>query len=76
MEAEGMDPDYERRLVELETKASYQEAALLDMSKTIIEQGASIARLEVTARALRDKLKEISGEGQMPLPENERPPHY
>jgi SlyX protein len=71
-----MTEDYERRLVELETKSSYQDAALLDMSKTIVDQGASIERLETTVRALRDKLKDLSGEGQLPLPENERPPHY
>jgi uncharacterized coiled-coil protein SlyX len=68
--------DCEPRLIELETKASFQEATLLDMSKLIIEQGARIDRLEATVRALRDKVKEVSGEAQLPLPENERPPHY
>jgi len=71
-----MNDDNERRLVELETKASFQEAALLDLSKLIIEQGARLDRLEATVRALRDKLKDVSGEGQSPLPEHERPPHY
>jgi SlyX protein len=71
-----MKDDYERRLVELETKSSFQEAALLDMSKLIVDQGARIEKLETTLRALREKLKDMSGEGQMPLPENERPPHY
>ena len=71
-----MNDDNERRLVELETKASFQEAALLDLSKLIIEQGARIEKLETTVRALRDKLKDVSGEGQLPLPEHERPPHY
>jgi SlyX protein len=71
-----MIDDCEGRLVELETKASFQEAALLDMSKLIVEQGARIEKLETTVRALRDKLKDVSGEGQSPLPENERPPHY
>jgi uncharacterized coiled-coil protein SlyX len=71
-----MKDEYEPRLVELETKASFQEAALLDMSKLVIDQNARIDRLEATVRALRDKLKDVSGEGQLPLPENERPPHY
>jgi SlyX protein len=71
-----MMEDSERRLVELETKASFQEAAIQDLSAMITEQNARIERLETTVRALRDKLKEVSGEGQLPLPENERPPHY
>jgi uncharacterized coiled-coil protein SlyX len=72
----GMTDDTESRLVELETKASFQEAALLDMSKILIEQGARIEKLETTVRALRERVKEAMGEGQVPLPEGERPPHY
>ena len=68
--------DYERRLIELENKNSYQEAELLDLGKALIDQDARIERLETTLRALREKVKELSGEGQVPLPTNERPPHY
>ncbi len=68
--------DLERRLVELETKSSFQESELIDMSKAILDQDARIEKLEATVRALRDKLKEVAGEGQPPLPANERPPHY
>jgi uncharacterized coiled-coil protein SlyX len=71
-----MTNDTDTRLVDLETKASFQEAALLDMSKVLIEQGARIDKLEATVRALREKVKEAIGEGQIPLPEGERPPHY
>jgi SlyX protein len=73
METSG---DLERKLVELETKASFQEAALADMSAMIVAQNARIERLETTLRALRDKVKDLGGEEQLPLPENERPPHY
>jgi SlyX protein len=71
-----MMEDSERRIVELETKVSFQEATIQDLSGMIAQQNARIERLETTVRALRDKLKEESGEGQLPLPENERPPHY
>jgi uncharacterized coiled-coil protein SlyX len=71
-----MREDSESRLVELETKASFQEEALQDLSKVLIEQGARIDKLEATVRALREKVKEAIGEGQSPLPEGERPPHY
>lgn len=68
--------DIERRLIELESKHSFQESELLDMSKAIIDQDVRIERLEATARALREKIKEVAGEGQSPLPVNEKPPHY
>jgi len=68
--------DFERRLVEIESKASFQESELIDMSEIIRSQDARIARLEATLRALIEKVKEMAGEGQSPLPANERPPHY
>jgi SlyX protein len=72
----GNNEELERKLIELETKSSYQEAALADMSAMLVAQNARIERLETSMRVLRDKLKELSGEEQLPLPENERPPHY
>jgi uncharacterized coiled-coil protein SlyX len=68
--------ELEQRLVGLETKTSFQEAAMSDMSTIIVEQGLRIDRMETTLRALREKVKELSGEEQIPLPEGERPPHY
>ena len=68
--------DFEGRLVGLETKNSYQEAELLDLGKAIVDQDARIARLEATVRALREKAKELGGDGRPGLPANERPPHY
>lgn len=67
---------FERRLFELESKSSFQESELLDMSKAMMDQNARIEKLESTVRALREKLKEVAGEGQSSLPANERPPHY
>ena len=52
-----MQGGVDSRIVELETKASFQEAALLDMSKMIVEQGSRIDKLEVTVRDLREKVK-------------------
>ncbi len=68
--------DFERRLVEIESKASFQESELIDISKIIRSQDTRIARLEATLHALIEKMKEMAGEGQSPLPANERPPHY
>lgn len=68
--------ELERRLVELESKISFQESETLDMNKAIMERDNRIDKLEATVRALREKVKELAGEGQPPLPANERPPHY
>lgn len=68
--------ELERRLLELENKNSFQEVELHDLSNAIIDQDARIERLEGTVRALREKVKEMAGEGQPALPVNERPPHY
>jgi len=68
--------DFERRLIDLESKISFQESELLDMSEAVMNQDVRIERLEATVRALREKMKEVAGEGQPPLPANERPPHY
>ncbi len=67
---------FERRLIALESEHSFQESELLDISKAIMDQYERIEVLEAIVRALREKLKEVAGEGQSPLPENERPPHY
>jgi uncharacterized coiled-coil protein SlyX len=68
--------DFEKRLIDLESKSSFQESELLDMSTALIDQSARIEKLEATIRALREKVKELAGEGQPQLPPNERPPHY
>ncbi len=70
------EPSLERRIVELESRDAYRESELADLGKILLEQDDRIARLEATVRALRDKVKELAGEGQGPLPPGERPPHY
>jgi uncharacterized coiled-coil protein SlyX len=72
----GSREELERRLFELENKNSFQEVELGDLSRAIIDQDARIRRLEETVRALREKVKDLAGEGQPPLPAGERPPHY
>jgi uncharacterized coiled-coil protein SlyX len=68
--------EVEKRLIDIETKHSFQEAAILDMSKVLVEQASRIESLEAVVRDLREKMKDLAGEGQLPLPTNETPPHY
>jgi SlyX protein len=68
--------DRDPRLEILETKISYQEATIQDLSQSLYEQKNQIERLEKLVKELASKFKEFAGEGLSPLPPNERPPHY
>ena len=69
-------PSAETRLIDLESKFSYQEMTLIETSKILADQEGRIARLEATVSSLREKIKELSREDSSSLPANERPPHY
>lgn len=70
------EADMTRRIEALETKVSYQEATIAELSKELYEHALALERFERHYRDLAAKLKEVSGEGMPPLPTNERPPHY
>lgn len=66
----------ENRLIELETKVSYQEDLLQEFNKLVINQQSQLDKLTETCELLRDRLKEA----MQYLPDtnnaNEKPPHY
>ena len=64
------------RLVELETRNSYQEATIQDLSSRIYEQQVQIDRLESRLASLAEKVRGLATGDSAPLPDNERPPHY
>ena len=64
------------RLEELETRNSYQEATIQDLSAQIYRQQQLIDRLERRLDSLAEKVKGLATGETAPLPENERPPHY
>jgi len=64
------------RLDELETRSSYQEATIQDLSSQIYRQQQQIERLESRLESLAEKVKGMATGDTAPLPENERPPHY
>lgn len=68
--------DMDSRLEFLETKVSYQEATIQELSISLYEQKNLIEKLERQLRDLGSKFKEVAGEGLPALPPNERPPHY
>jgi len=63
------------RIDELETKITYQELAIAELSAELYGQSGRLAAAERLLRSVADKLKELASEGPA-LPPNERPPHY
>ncbi|MHB9118193.1 MAG: SlyX family protein [Burkholderiales bacterium] len=71
----------EDRMVELESKMSFQEEALQSLSDTVYRQQKQIDRLEAVCQSLIEHIKDLSlavaeGHAGAGGGANERPPHY
>ncbi|HLP98741.1 MAG TPA: SlyX family protein [Sideroxyarcus sp.] len=67
----------EDRLVDIETKISFQEDLIEELNKTLYQQQQKLDQLEEICRALArhvQALAEAGNEGKSPS--HERPPHY
>lgn len=68
--------DLEARIIELETKISYQDHTIQELSDVIARQQRQIDRLETDTKRIRDHLKGGS-ESHLARPDEETPPpHY
>ncbi|MBL6905278.1 SlyX family protein [Gammaproteobacteria bacterium] len=69
----------EEKLVELETKFSYQEDLLSALNEVVIRQQRQLDELLRQMSAVKEQLQEaierVPGEGGE-LDQNEKPPHY
>lgn len=69
----------EEKLVELETKFSYQEDLLSALNEVVIRQQRQLDELLRQMSAVKEQLQEaierVPGEGGE-LDKNEKPPHY
>ena len=61
----------EQRLIDLETKISFQEVLIEDLQKVVNDQYLSLEKIEKTMKLLDEKLK-----ARDESPKNEKPPHY
>jgi SlyX protein len=66
----------EKRIIELEIKAAYQDDLLQTLNTIVTRQQQQIDRLEATCRLLNEKITSLSAEtaGVETVPEV--PPHY
>ena len=65
----------EERLVNIETKITYQEDLIEELNKAIYQQQKKLERLEAMCQSLAGHVEALAAasEGK---PANERPPHY
>ncbi len=68
--------DLNERIIELETKSSYQEHLIQELNEVIISQQKQIDALETSIQRMSDYLKNNQG-SQLARPDEEvPPPHY
>ena len=65
----------EQRLVNIETKITFQEDLIEELNKVIYQQQKKLERLEAICESLARHIESLAaaGEGK---PADERPPHY
>lgn len=66
----------EQRIIELETKISFQEDAIKELSSTIYEQQIQLDQLKKTCSLLNEYLKNHSNAQDIATFSNDKPPHY
>lgn len=64
--------DFEKRLVDLETKISFQDQTIEDLHESIYKHQLQIAQLKKTIENFQNQME--SGENDIRT--NEKPPHY
>ena len=63
------------KLIELETKAAFQENLLAELNEVIIGQQRDIDQLRKRCEHLEQEIQDLKSGGQGPIAD-ERPPHY
>ncbi|MDQ6997453.1 MAG: SlyX family protein [Mariprofundus sp.] len=66
----------EERLIELETKISYQDHLINELNDVVVRQQQQIDKLEKQMVRFGDHLKQASGSGLARPDEEVPPPHY
>jgi SlyX protein len=69
-----MTNDLEQKIIELQKKLAFQEAAIQELTATVTEQYKRFETLERELKLLKEKLE--SGDLVKKQEDEERPPHY
>ena len=68
--------DLNERIIELETKSSYQEHLIQELNEVVISQQKQMDALEASMQRMSDYLKNNQGSQQARPDEEVPPPHY
>ena len=71
-----MDDTNEHRLIDLESRFSFQEETIRELSDALVRQQQRIDRLEASLNVVAEQLQHGDAGDETPTPEDERPPHY
>lgn len=66
----------EERLVNIETKISFQEDLIEELNKVVYQQQQKLNQLEAICTSLARHLQSLAEAGNESKPANEMPPHY
>lgn len=66
----------EERLVNIETKISFQEDLVEELNKVVYQQQQKLNQLEAICTSLARRIQSLAEAGDESKPVNERPPHY
>ena len=66
----------EERLVNIETKITFQEDLIEELNKTVYQQQQKLVRLEAICESLAKHIQSLAEAGNEGKAANERPPHY
>lgn len=66
----------EERLINIETKITFQEDLIEELNKTVYQQHQKIERLETICEALARQVRSLADAENEKGAANERPPHY
>lgn len=66
----------EKRLVNIETKITFQEDLIEELNKIVYRQQQKLNQLEAICTSLTRHLQSLDESGNVGIPVNERPPHY
>jgi SlyX protein len=66
----------EERLINIESKLTFQEDLIEELNKTVYQQQQKLERLEGICKSLVGHIQSLSEGRNEGMPVNERPPHY
>lgn len=67
---------YEDRIIELETKVSYQEDSIQQLNDVVTSQQNKLDQCQLAVQELHKRLLELTDGSQPSQNKDERPPHY